>query len=182
MMVDDYLTRDEIRCLLKAYKYANMKRFHYMNAATLTQIGTEWLYSYYTAIIGASIDNSSEYTYLYVQPFIWDSEWFINSRTTNKQTNKWLYEHGFNVTVSGLRTVYNLAKDGYASYPITMNDGRLVIPRFNDAQERINKYGEFEYKRHASEVPYLEYNNSSDALIVVGKFVNRGKECGLVRY
>lgn len=182
MVFNDYLTRDETRDLLKAYKYANMKRFHYMNAATLNLNSVKWLYSYYTAIIGASNDYSSKYAYLYVQPFIWDTEWSINSRTTNKQTNKWLYENGFNVTVSDLRAVYNLAKDGFASYPLTMNDGKLVIPRFNYAQTRINRYGEFDYKNHCSEVPYLAYNDTSDALIVVGKFVHRGKECGLVRY
>lgn len=176
------LTRDETRNLRRAYRSAGFEPFHYMNAATCELQDVSWFYSYYTAIVGACYNSRTEHAYLFVQPFVWDTDYYINSRTSNRQTNRWLNECGFNVTVQGLRTVYNNAKQGYASYPLTMDDGTLVVPRFNDSQKTIDAYGNSENKPHCNEVPFLAYNDDSSALVVVGKYVNRGNECGLVRY
>lgn len=175
------LTREETKDLRKAYSAAGMVQFHSMNAATLELQDVSWFYSYYTAIVGAYYHEITECAYLFVQPFVWDTIAFANSRTTNRQTNRWLRERGFNVTVQDLRTVYNNAKHGNASYPLTMDDGTLVIPRFNYSQQTIDNYGNHNNERHCNEVPYLIYPDDASALVVCGKLVTRGNECSLVR-
>lgn len=165
---DDYLSREEQTDLLRTYRAANMRRFHYMNAATLDYSHVSWFYSYNTACIGAMFDERFERSYLFVMPFVYDEKDFRNSRTTNKQINRWLREHGYNVTVSGLRTVYSNAKNYYASYPLTMDDGSLVVPRFRHIQKYVNDDGSFSYDRVKSFVPHLAYNDDCSALVVDG--------------
>lgn len=178
----DSLSREKTKELRNLYRAANMKPFHYMNAATLELTEVSWFYSYHTAIVGACYNDKTEHAYLFVQPFIWDRDYFKNSCTTNRQTNRWLRERGFCVTVQGLRTVYQNARRGYASYTLTMDDGTLVVPRFNLSQMTIDAYGNIETKQHCESVPHLAYNDDASALVVIGKSVQRGNEFGLVRY
>ena len=180
---NDYFSRDETRDLRSAYRAADMKQFHYMNAATKKLTSVSWFYSYYTAIVGTSYtyNEYTEHANIFVQPFIFDTDYFRNSCTTNRQANRWLKERGFNVTVQELRTIYRNAIRGLTSHPIYTNDGTLITPRFDNAQMMLDKYGKIDIHVHCDSVPHIEYNNDASALVAVGKFVQRSNVCGLMR-
>lgn len=177
---DEALTREKTAELRRAYKAANMQQFHSMNAATINVGDIKWLYSYYTAIVGFRKCDNDAIAYIYVQPFIWDTNYYINSRTTNKQTNRWLKEHGFCFSVSTLRDIYTNAKQGLSSYPLYMQDGTLVIPRFSSSQYTLDYYGVITNELHCNEVPWLKYSDDNSALIKDGRYVHFGDVCGLV--
>lgn len=174
------LTRDETTDLRRAYKAADMQQFHYMNAATSNVGDIKWLYSYYTAIVGFRKCDNDAIAYIYVQPFIWDTNYYINSRTTNKQTNRWLREHGCNFSVATLRHVYANAQQGLSSYPLYMQDGTLVIPRFSSSQYTLDHYGVITNELHCNEVPWFKYSDDNSTLIKDGRYIHFGDVCGLV--
>lgn len=163
------LTREDRTELKRAYRRAGIEPFHYMNAGTLNYSHVSWFVSYYTFIIGATYSEKTEHAYLHVNPFVWDTNPFVNSRTTNKQTNKWLHEHGFNVTVQGLRTCYRLANDGYASSPFYMDDGTLVVPFFNHTQTYLNNDGTRSHERITNDVPRVAYDDAGKTLLNIGR-------------
>lgn len=170
----DYLTRDEQKELLNAYKSAGMERFHYMNAATLEYSKVSWFYSYYTAIVGTMYNSKTGHAYVFVSPYVWDYEYCKISSTTNRQTNRWLKEHGFDFTVQGLRDTYRLHHQGLASSPLCMNDGTLVVPRYVHDDITIDKYGNTRHEHHTDTVPHVAYSDDGSALVVLGRDVTAG--------
>ena len=171
----DYLTRDEQKELLNAYKSAGMERFHYMNAATLDYSKVSWFYSYYTAIVGAMYNSKTEHAYVFVSPYIWDAEYYYtNSSTTKRQANRWLKERGFDFTVQGLRTAYRLHNQGLASSPLYMGDGTLVVPRYLHDDITIDKYGNTRHEHHTDTVPHVAYSDDGKALMVLGRDITDG--------
>lgn len=170
----DYLTRDEQKKLLDAYKSAGMERFHHMNAATLEWSAVSWFYSYYTAVVGTTYSNTTEHAYVHVSPYVWDYENYRLSSTTSKQTNRWLEERGFEFTVQGLRNAYRLHSQGLASSPLYMDDGTLVVPRYVHNDVTLNKDGTRNYHHHASDVPFVAYSDDGKALTVLGRDITEG--------
>ena len=171
----DYQTKEEQRKLLQAYRRAGIKRFHYTNSGTLEYTHFKWFVSYYTFILGYTTDDVTKDVYMYVNPFAFLKEQYRNSPTTNRQTNKWLQEHGFEFTIQGLEHVYNNAINGIASYPMTrVVDGitTFVLPRFNHTQTYIHKDGTQVHERATNKVPYLKYNEHQNSLVRVGWAIN----------
>ena len=172
---DDYQTKEEQRKLLQAYKRAGIRRFHYTNSGTLEYTHFKWFVSYYTFIVGYTTNDVTKDVYMHVNPFVFLKEQYRNSPTTNRQTNKWLQEHGFEFTIQGLEHVYNNAINGIASYPMTrVVDGitTFVLPRFNHTQTYIHKDGTQVHERATNKVPYLKYNEHQNSLVRVGWAIN----------
>ena len=168
---DDYQTRDEQRELLQAYKLAGIKRFHYTNSGTLEYTHFKWFVSYYTFILGYTTNDVTKDVYMHVNPFVFLKDEYCNSPTTNRQTNRWLAENGFEFTIQGLANVYNNAVNGIVSYPMTrVVDGitTFVLPRFNNTQTYLNKDGSKSHKRAIDKVPYLAYSEYQNSLVRVG--------------
>lgn len=171
----DYLTRDEQKELINAYKSADMKRFHYMNAATLDYSEVSWFYSYYTAIVGTFYNVKTDHSYVLVSPYVWDYENCKFSNTTKRQTNRWLKEHGFDFTVQGLRYAYRLHAQGLASSRFCMDDGTLVVPRYLHNSITLNKYGTARhYHYYTNTVPYVAYSDDGKSLMVLGQDITSG--------
>ena len=179
---DDYQTKEEQRKLLQAYKRAGIKRFHYTNSGTLEYTHFKWFVSYYTFILGYTTDDVTKDVYMHVNPFVFLKDEYRNSPTTNRQTNKWLSEHGFEFTIQGLENVYKNAVNGIASYPMTrVVDGitTFVLPRFNHTQTYLNKDGTRSHKRAIDKVPYLKYNEHQNSLVRVGWAINDKNTFGI---
>lgn len=168
----DYQTRDEQRELLQAYRFGGLKRFHSMNAATLEYTHETWFVSYYTFVLGFTVDATTRNVYMHVNPFVFMQDAYTNSRTTNKQANRWLHERGFKFTIQGLRTVYNNAINGVGSYPMIRVDSSLVLPIFNHTQTYLNADGTRKHERATDTVPRLAYNEDCSALVRVGDNVS----------
>lgn len=179
----DYLTREDEKELLNAYKSAGMERFHYMNAATLDYSEVSWLYSYYTAIVGTFYSTKTEHAYVFVSPYIWDAEYYYaNSSTTKRQANRWLKERGFDFTVQGLRTAYGLHNQGLASSPLCMDDGTLVVPRYLHDDITLARHGyAIRHERHSDTVPHVAYSDDGSALMVLGRDITDGNVHKVVR-
>ena len=172
---DAYQTRDEQRKLLQAYKRAGIKRFHYTNSGTLEYTHFKWFVSYYTFIVGYTTNDVTKDVYMHVNPFVFLKDEYRNSSTTNRQTNRWLSENGFEFTIQGLENVYKNAVNGIASYPMTrVVDGitTFVLPSYNHTQTYINEDGTQEHERATSKVPYLKYNEHQNSLVRIGWAIN----------
>lgn len=165
----DKLSKQGQRDLLHAYKAAGVKRFHYCNAGELYYTHFKWFISYYTYIIGYIQDAIDGTIYMYVNPYVFLKSRYIDSRITKQQTNRWLRENGFNFSMQGLETVYQIASHGYASYPLMHGDD-FVLPTFIHTQKYINGNNE----RVIDKVPYLKYSENNKALICVGEAINTG--------
>ena len=172
----DYLTRDEEKELLNAYKSAEMERFHYMNAATLNYSKVSWFYSYYTAIVGAMYNANTGHAYVFVSPFIWDAGYYYTkASTTKRQANRWLKERGFDFTVQGLRNAYGLHSHGLASSPLYKDDGTLVVPRYLHNSITLTKHGTARhYHYYTNTVPYVAYSDDGKSLMVLGRDITVG--------
>ena len=166
---DDKLTKQGQRDLLHAYKAAGVKRFHYCNAGELDNEHFNWFISYYTYIIGYTKNAKDGTIYMHVNPYVFLKSRYIDSRTTKRQTNRWLEEHGFDFSMNSLETVYQNASHGYASYPLMHGDD-FVLPRFNHTQSYINGH----HERVIDKVPYLKYSEDNKALICVGDAIHTG--------
>ena len=178
---DDYQTRDEQRKLLQAYKRAGIKRFHYTNSGTLEYTHFKWFVSYYTFIIGYTVDAVTKDVYMHVNPFVFMKDEYRNSQTTNRQANRWLAENGFEFTIQGLEHVYDNAINGIASYPMTrVVDGitTYVLPCFNTYQKYLNADWSNSHKRAIDKVPWLAYNEYK-SLVRVGWAINNGNTFGI---
>lgn len=172
----DYQTRDEQRELLKAYKRAGIKRFHYTNSGTLKYTHVTWFVSYYTFIVGYTTNDATKEVYMHVNPFVFMKESYRNSQTTNKQANRWLKENGFEFTVQGLAHVYDNATNGIASYPMQRyvegTGAVLVLPRFNHYQTYLNAEWPNKHQKAINKVPWLAYNEYKNSLVRVGWSIN----------
>lgn len=175
---DDYQTRDEQRELLQAYKRAGIKRFHYTNSGTLEYTHTTLFVSYYTFILGYSIDAVTKDVYMNVNPFAFLKDEYRNSQTTNRQVNRWLAENGFDFTIQDIAHLYDNAIHGIASYPMTrVVDGitTYVLPCFNHYQTYLNDSWPNSHQKAIDKVPWLAYSEHQNSIVRVGWFIDDGK-------
>ena len=180
---DDYQTKEEQRKLLQAYKRAGIKRFHYTNSGTLEYTHFKWFVSYYTFIVGYTVDAVTKDVYMHVNPFVFMKESYRNSQTTNKQANRWLAENGFEFTVQDIARLYENAVHGIASYPMQRyvegTAATLVLPRFNHYQKYLNGGWPNSHERAIDKVPWLAYNEYQNSLVRVGWSINDGNTFGV---
>ena len=179
---DDYQTKEEQRKLLQAYNRAGIKRFHYTNSGTLEYTHFKWFVSYYTFIVGYTTNDVTKDVYMHIDPFVFLKDEYINSPTTNRQTNRWLKENGFEFTVQGIANVYKNAINGIASYPLTrVVDGitTYVLPCFNNYQTYLNAEWLNRHERAIDKVPWLAYNEHQNELVRVGWAINNGNTFGV---
>ena len=173
---DDYQTRDEQRKLLQAYRKAGVKRFHYTNSGTLEYTHFKWFVSYYTFIVGYTMNDVTKDVYMHVNPFVFMKDCYRNSQTTNRQTNKWLSENGFEFTIQDIAHLYDNAVHGIESYPMQRyvedTAAVLVHPSFNHYQEYLNDDGSHSHQRAIYKVPWLAYNEYQNSLVRVGWSIN----------
>ena len=179
---DDYQTKEEQRKLLQAYKRAGIKRFHYTNSGTLEYTHMKWFVSYYTFIVGYTVDAVTKDVYMHVNPFVFLKDEYRNSQITNRQTNRWLAENGFEFTVQGLEHVYKNAVNGIASYPMTrVVDGitTYVLPCFNHYQTYLNTDYPNRHELAIDKVPWLAYNEHKNSIDRVGWAIKNGNTFGI---
>ena len=180
---DDYQTKEEQRKLLQAYKRAGIKRFHYTNSGTLEYKRFKWFVSYYTFIVGYTVDAVTKDVHMHVNPFVFMKESYRNSPTTNRQTNRWLAENGFEFTVQRLAHVYDNAIHGIESYPmqryIKGTAAVLVHPHFNQYQTYLNYDGSQSHELAIDKVPWLAYSEYKNYLVRVGCSINDGNTFGI---
>lgn len=158
------------KCLIKSYRKAGFKQFHTMHAAVKDMGVYKLLYSYYTCTVGVLANTYDGYAYVCVEPFIYDPCSFGGkSCTTDKQADRFFRENGFDFYVSQLRDIYRLAKFGHTSYPISMQDGRLVVPIFLQYQYYLEPTGKESSNKHTTEVPHMKYSYSKTELISDGR-------------
>lgn len=189
----DPLTREGEIDLARTYRNAGIKRFHYMNAGTLALSKVEVFYSYYTELARIFYNGITHYFVLFVSPFIYDTERYRNSCTSNRQLNKWLYEKGIETDVKHIREYYARAHSSDIGiqgeiFPKIcgmdpQNRACDYIPvtlRFKNEQNTLNDDGSFDYEIVNPRVPALTYNVTDEYMYKAGTFVHRGNECGLV--
>lgn len=144
----DYLTRKETSELHKVYRDMNMKQFHYSNAATITAGPYTSFWSYYTRICTVGLPRWSDNVYLDVYPFIYDTDNFRNSPTTNKQFNKFLKEFiNADVSVFDIRRIYERLLVFSTSTPaLKTYDGRYIDISFSTMCHSLLPYQTHESK------------------------------------
>lgn len=179
----DYQTRDEQRKLLQAYRKAGVKRFHYTNSGTIEYTQCKWFVSYYTFILGYTFNDATKEVYLHVNPFVFLKDEYRNSPTTNRQTNRWLAENGFEFTVQDIAHVYDNAIHGIESYPMQRyvegTAAVLVLPRFNHYQAYLNDDGSQSHEHAIEKVPWLAYSEYQNYIERVGWAINNGNTFGV---
>lgn len=163
----DALTKQGKHDLLDAYKNAGVKRFHYCNAGELNYAHITWFVSYYTYIIGYTKYAVNGTIYMHVCPYVFLKYRYINSRTTKKQTNRWLREQGFDFSMQDLESAYLNAMVGFASEPL-MHGNDYVLPRFKNNQMYLSEYGA-QNGDAIEKVPFLKYTEDKRAIICVGE-------------
>ena len=172
----DYQTKEEHKKLMQAYKQARIKRFHYTNSGTLEYTHFKWFVSYYTFIVGYTTNDVTKDVYMHVNPFVFLKDEYINSSTTNRQTNRWLKENGFDFTIQDIARLYDNAINGIASYPLQRyvegTAAVLVHPSFNHYQTYINDDGSQSHERAIDKVPWLAYSEHQNSLVSVGWSIN----------
>ena len=168
----DRLTKQGQRDLLHAYKAMGVKRFHYCNAGELDYTTYNWFVSYYTYIIGYRKTKIAGTIYMHISPYVFLKSRYIDSRTTKKQTNRWLRENGFDFSMQYLETVYLNALNNVPSLPLMHGDD-FVLPRFNNNQLYVGEYG-VRNEDVIDKVPFLKYNEDKSTLICVGERFDNG--------
>lgn len=161
------LTKQGQHDLLQAYKAAGVKRFHCCNAGELDYTTYTWFVSYYTYIIGYSKPAIDGIIYMHISPYVFLQSRYIDSRTTKRQTNRWLKENGFNFSMQSLDAVYQNASHGHALYPLRHGDD-YVLPRFNSNQLYV---GGAKNEDVIDRVPFLKYTEDKNAIICVGETI-----------
>lgn len=189
---NDYMGRDAEKTLYKAYRAAEMKRFHSMHAATLHVGNATVFYSYYTELARYFYSEHSDRYCLVVSPFTYDAAKYCKSVTSARQLNKWLSESGIEFDFARIRDYYNRAyvsdigqdsetfKKIYARKP----DSPYSVPVelvFSNGQHMLREDGSISCKIVNPRVPKLAYNTSEEHMFKVGTYVHHGNECGLVR-
>lgn len=136
----DYLTREETSELHKTYRLMQLKQFHYSNAATCINGAFTDFYSYYTRI--CRVYNPAKYNdavIVRLYPFIFDSDNYINSPTTNRQVNKFFKEFiNADVSVFEIRRLYKQLSDAIPTPTITTYDGRVIRFEFSEYEYYIS--------------------------------------------
>lgn len=136
----DYLTREETGELRKTYRRMKFKQFHYSNAATCANDNFTDFYSYYTRI--CRVYNPMQYDgrlIVRLYPFIFDADYYINSPTTNRQTNKFLKEFiNADVSVFEIRHLYKSLRDGTPTPTICTYDGKVIHFEFSNCEYYIS--------------------------------------------
>lgn len=168
----DKLTKQGQHDLLQTYKANDIKRFHYCNAGELDYTTYKWLISYYTYIIGYRKTKIAGNIFMHISPYVFLKSRYIDSRTTKKQTNRWLRENGFNFSMQYLEIVYLNSLNNKPSMPL-MRGADYVVPRFNNNQLYIGEYG-IRNEDVIDKVPFLKYNEDKSALICVGERIDNG--------
>lgn len=167
----DYQTRDEQKKLMQAYKLAGMKRFHYTNSATLEYKRFKWFVSYYTFIVGYTVDAVTKDVHMHINPFVFLGE-YRESQTTTRQANRWLAENGFYFTVKDIAQAYENAIHGIESSPMQRyvegTTAVLVHPHFNQYQTYLNDDGSQSHELAIDQVPWLAYSEYKNYLVRVG--------------
>lgn len=145
----DYLTREETSELHKTYRRMKLKQFHYSNAATCINGDFTDFYSYYTRI--CSVYKPIRYDgrlIVRLYSFIFDADYYINSPTTNKQTNKFLKEFiDADISVFEIRRLYKSLSDGTPTPTICTYDGKVIHFEFSEYEYYISDYA---IKKHKS--------------------------------
>ena len=139
--VGNYLTREETSELHKTYRHMHMKRFHYSNAATCVNDNFTDFYSYYTRICRVYKPiRYDERLIVRLYPFIFDADYYINSPTTNRQTNKFLKEFiNADVSVFEIRRLYKSLSDDTPTPTICTYDGKVIHFEFSEYEYYISK-------------------------------------------
>lgn len=137
----DYLTREETSELHKTYRRMHMKQFHYSNAATCVNDNVTDFYSYYTRI--CRIYNPLRYVggrlIVRLYPFIFDSDNYIDSPTTDRQTNKFLKEFiNADVSVFEIRRLYKSLIGGPPTPTICTYDDKVIHFEFSEYEYYIS--------------------------------------------
>ena len=137
----DYLTREETSELHKTYRHMKFKQFHYSNAATCVNDNFTDFYSYYTRI--CSVHKPMLYDgrlIVRLYPFIFDADCYINSPTTNRQTNKFLKEFiNADVSVFEIRRLYKSLSDGTPTPTICTYDYKVIHFEFSEYEYYISE-------------------------------------------
>ena len=137
----DYLTREETSEMHKTYRRMQLKQFHYSNAATCINGAFTDFYSYYTRI--CRVYKPAKYddkVIVRLYPFIFDADNYINSPTTNRQTNKFLKEFiNADVSVFEFRRLYKQLSDAIPTPTIDTYDGRVIRFEFSEYEYYISE-------------------------------------------
>lgn len=186
------LTREDRTELAQTYRAAKISRFHSMNAGVLALEQTNVFYSYYTELARLFYNVHTEHFMLFISPFVYDTERYTNSRTSNRQLNRWLYENAIETDVRRIREYYELACKSdignasetfptiYGYDPQHRNSNTVPVTlRFANEQHTLNVNGSIECELINARVPALTYNASDAHMFKVGTFVHRGNEFGL---
>ena len=119
----------------------HMNRFHNSNAATCVNDNFTDFYSYYTRI--CRVYNPIRYDerlIVRLYPFIFDADYYINSPTTNRQTNKFLKEFiNADVRVFEIRRLYKSLSDDTPTPTICTYDGKVIHFEFSEYEYYISK-------------------------------------------
>lgn len=136
-----YLTREETSELHETYRRMQFKQFYYSNAATCVNGKFTDFYSYYTRI--CSVYKPIRYNgrlIVRLYPFIFDAENYIDSPTTDRQTNKFLKEFiNADVSVFEIRRLYKSLSDGTPMPTICTYDGRVIHFEFSEYEYYISE-------------------------------------------
>ena len=136
----DYLTREETKVLYRTYRRMKFKQFHYSNAATCVNGAFTDFYSYYTRI--CSVYNPVKYdsrVIVRLYPFIFDANNYIDSPTTDRQTNKFLKEFiKADVSVFEIRRLYKSLSDAIPTPTICTYDFRVIRFEFSEYEYYIS--------------------------------------------
>jgi hypothetical protein len=135
----------------------NMKQFHYSNAATCINGAFTDFYSYYTRI--CRVYNPVKYdsqVIVRLYPFIYDADYYINSSTTNRQTNKFLKEFiDADVSVFEIRRLYKSLRDGVPMPTICTYEGKVINFEFDEHEYYIS--GSSIRGRISIDAHYIDY-------------------------
>ena len=130
--MNDYLSKDAQKQLLRRYRAHDFKRFHSMNAAT-KQVNNKTYFASYDTVCFRFDANEKM---LYVYPYIYDTSTYCQSRTTTKQCNKWLRERLdiCSINVQALRDLYVKENMPFAAYfkgiGIVFTNSQLYVSDF----------------------------------------------------
>ena len=138
----DYLTREEQGALLRAYRRNGIRRWHSSNAGTKVcgkNENTLLFFSYWTCVCG--ITHAQRKTSVLLMPYVYAHEEVINSRTTNRQLNKFLLENDINTNMALLHEFYKNICNGLRVPPIRDVYGNAIDVQFSHHRVYIKDYG-----------------------------------------
>jgi hypothetical protein len=149
----NYLTREETSELHKTYRHMQFKQFHYSNAATYVNDNFTDFYSYYTRI--CRVYNPIRYDerlIVRLYPFIFDADYYMDSPTTDRQTNKFFKEFiNADVSVFEIRCLYKSLSEAIPIPTICTYDGKVIHFEFSEYEYYISDYA---IKKHKSDRTY----------------------------